>query len=110
MKKTMLALLATLMLAACGASEPTLDTSSDAALDRSVQAVQAGLNESEQEAFAEAFTLIMLAGLSQSLQGMMEDGNAEADLDVYMQRTLDGLTGKEVIELGGKLRQQMRAD
>lgn len=102
-----LLLLAALLLAACGAGEPTLDTSSDEKMESSYTAMTSDLSEEEQGQFDEALgTIYMMGALDQ-----MESGKTEDEVLASINKSVDGKTVEEIMAMAkereGDMEKQM---
>lgn len=94
-----------LALTACG-SEPTLDSTSDAALESSIQEVKSSLPAEERSEFEEALTIVMQEGMN-----LLEIVEENKDFDpVRSRRRLDGLTVSEVYALADSIEAVRQAE
>ena len=82
------------ILAACS-SEPRIDTSSDAALKKSIAKVRAALLEERKKDFDEAITALAVSNIS--FDDMMAGSVGKANADARIKEALHGKTGPEVI-------------
>ncbi len=88
-----LALFSVMFLAGCG--ENTLDTSSDEAMEKSVNKMTESLSEEKKTEFEKALVKILMC------EGMaaMTSGKDESEIEDKMKKLLDGKTVDGVIEL-----------
>lgn len=88
------------LLSGCG--DPTLDTSSDAALKESVSKIMADLSQDDQERFKKALTGVYMFGALASM-GSDNPEQARAKID----EKLNGKTAEDIFQLADELKQQM---
>ncbi|MDX1589005.1 MAG: DUF6694 family lipoprotein [Oleiphilaceae bacterium] len=99
-----LLLLAALLLAACSAGEPTLDTSSDAKMESSYSAMTEGLSEEEHNQFDEALgTIYMMGALKQ-----MESGKSEDEVLAIINESVHGKTREEIMAMASEQEGEMQ--
>lgn len=90
-------LLAALILTGCG--QPTIDGSSDEAMEKSLDAIQQGMTPAQKKEFGEAMIAVAFDG--ENLFTLMA---SEGDMvGNRMRNRLDGMTANEVIELANQL-------
>ncbi len=92
-----------LLLAGCAAREPVIDTTTDASTDASVKAVGAALPEPDREIFARAMgSLILREQLPKVFAAGFGGKAAPQPSRRELLASLNGLTGRQVIERAGR--------
>lgn len=84
---------AVFLLACSQADQPTIDMSSEAAFESSIQNVMASLDEERQEAFSEAISAVMM---DEMIAGMSEE-KSEAEIEEAIYERIHGKTAEEII-------------
>ncbi len=88
-------LLAALLLTACGGGEPTLDTSSDEALETSYAQITDGMSDQRRDEFDEALGTVYMLGALQH----MNSGMSETEIMEKMNEDVHGKSADEIIAM-----------
>jgi|GEM_PF-609967 len=101
-KATILALFV-LLLTACGGGEPTLDTSSDEAMEQSYGEMTADLSEEEHQKFDEALGTVYMMGALRH----MESGKSEDEVLAQINESVHGKTVAEIRAMGDDMEDEI---
>jgi len=109
LKSLLICLAASSLLIGCGPA--TIDTSSDAALEKSAQSVRASLPEDRRDEFDTAIRTLFFSNvdLGALFEGLADPVGAVGKIERDFKAQLHGLTGEEVIALGAKVAAQRAA-
>lgn len=104
MKATFSFLLFLILAVALAACTPTIDASDDEAFEASVEKVRDSLDSADQDSFDEALEILVFSTIGEAFLNPDATGDELAD---QLLASLDGKTGREVIEEAQRVQQEV---